>query len=217
MLERAPASSLVTKRWSCSSSATLTWGDNDDGGKGILITNAGSDWAGFYAYHNDCPDMPYKYIWIAAGSTEFLSLPSDFKGRVIRGVDVYNLNGQPQMLATWFEISFDSAGWAWGDVSLIRGCDGAVLMWSLDGSGAWKGSTQWVLDGAPTGAYDMKNDGQWVIKYTENRDGSVNTIPRDWDINQIGVDYVYVDDYNGDPVITSTNGRFGTYWPDGRP
>lgn len=210
------ASNTLAKRWTCSSSATFTWGDNDDGGKGVLITNADSDWAGFYVYYNNCDNVPYKYIWIAAGATEFLSLPSDFQGRITRGVDAYNLNGQTQMLATWLEVSFDSAGWIWGDVSLIRGCDGGSLMWSEDGSGAWKGFTQWVLDGAPDGAYDMKNDGQWVIKYTENTDGSINTVPRDWEIQQIGSDYVYVDDYHGNPVIASTDGRFGTYWPGGR-
>ncbi|KAK6075049.1 hypothetical protein SCUP234_07520 [Seiridium cupressi] len=207
----------VEKRWTCSSSPTFTWGDSDNGGKGVLITNADSDWRGFYFYYNNCDNVPYKYVWVKAGDTQFVSLPADFQGRVTRGVDAYNLNGSPQMLASWFEISFDSNGWGWADLSLIRGCDGSVLLWSTDGSGGWKGFTQWILDGAPTGAYDMKNDGQWVLKYTENTDGSINTIPRDWFIAQVGADYAYVDDSHGSPVIASTNGRFGTYWPAGRP
>lgn len=62
----------------------------------------------------------------------------------------------------------------------------------------------------------MKNDGQWVIKYTENNDGSINTIPRDWDIQKIGSQYVYVDDAHGSPVISTPNQRFSTFWPDGR-
>lgn len=133
-----------------------------------------------------------------------------------RGQDAYNLDGSTQMLATWFEFSFDSANWMWADVSLIRGCDGGALIWSLDTSGGWKGFTQWILDGAPEGAYDMKTDGQWVLKYTENADTSVNTIPRDWEIEQVGAEYVYVDDSHGSPVIASTNGRMGSYWPAGR-
>lgn len=206
-----------TKRWTCSTSPIFTWGEHDDGGKGVLITNADGDWRGFYFYYNNCDSVPYKYVWINAGETQFVSLPADFQGRVVRGVDSTMLNGSPQLLATWFELSFDAAGWAWGDVSLIRGCDGGSLMWSTDGSGAWKGFTQWILDGAPEGSYDMKNDGQWVLKYTENVDGSINTAPRDWELEKVGAEYVYVDDYHGNPVIASTNGRFGTYWPAGRP
>ncbi|KAK7999679.1 hypothetical protein PG990_012279 [Apiospora arundinis] len=206
------------KRWTCSSSPILTWGDSDNGGKGITITNADKGgWRGFYIYHNSCDYVPWKYIWIDAGATQFVSLPDGFEGRVQRGVDSSMLSGSPQTLGTWFEISFDKNGVGWGDTSLIRGCDGAALLWSLDGSGAWKGFTQYVLEGAPSGSYDMKNDGQWVIKYTENGDGSINTIPRDWLISQIGTDLAYVDDYHGNPVIASGNGRFGTYWPAGRP
>ncbi|KAK8075388.1 hypothetical protein PG997_010051 [Apiospora hydei] len=206
------------KRWVCSQSPILTWGDNDNGGKGVTITNADNGgWRGFYIYHNSCDSVPWKYIWIDAGATQFVSLPDGFEGRIQRGVDSTMLSGSPQNLGTWFEISFDGAGVGWGDTSLIRGCDGAALLWSLDGSGAWKGFTQYVLEGAPNGAYDMKNNGQWVIKYTENGDGSVNTIPRDWLISQIGTDLAYVDDYHGNPVIASGNGRFGTYWPAGRP
>lgn len=62
----------------------------------------------------------------------------------------------------------------------------------------------------------MKNDGQWVLKATENSDGSLNTAPRDWEMSEIGEEYVYVDDYHGNPVISSSDGRFGTYWPSGR-
>ena len=209
-------SSGITKRWTCNSTPTFTWGDADNGGKGVQITNADSDWRGFYIYHNSCDYVPYKYIWVNAGETMFVSLPAGFEGRITRGVDSTMLSGSPQLLASWFELSYDSAGVGWADVSLIRGCDGGVLTWSLDNSGAWKGFTQWILDGAPSGAYDMKNDGQWVLKYTENNDGSINTAPRDWEIQKVGAEYVYVDDNHGSPVIASSNGRFGTYWPAGR-
>ena len=206
----------IKARWECSGTPILTWGDQDNGGKGITIANAGNDWRGFYIYHNSCDSVPWKYIWIEPGKTQFVSFPDGFEGRIQRGVDNYMLNGQPQLLGSWFEISWDKYGVGWGDVSLIRGCDGGILTWSLDNSGAWKGFTQWILDGAPNGAYDMKNDGQWVIKATEGANAVINTVPRDWDLQKVGAEYVYVDDSHGSPVISSNNGRFGTYWPEGR-
>lgn len=89
-------------------------------------------------------------------------------------------------------------------------------MWALDASGAWKGFTQWILDGAPAEAYDKKPSGQWVVKATEMWNGSTDPVPRDWDMQMVGADYAYVDDAHGNPVITSTNGRFATYWSPGR-
>lgn len=133
-----------------------------------------------------------------------------------RGQDDYNLVGTPQLLATWFEFSIDSSNVMWADVSLIRGCDGASLIWSLDNSGGWKGFTQWILDGAPIDAYAEKSDGEWVINYTENADASDNEIPMEWDLAEVGAEYVYVDDEHGSPVISSQNGRMGSYWPVGR-
>jgi hypothetical protein len=61
--------SELQARWKCSASPTLTWGDGNTGGCGVLIANADSDWRGFYIYHNKCDNVPYKYIWIAAGAT----------------------------------------------------------------------------------------------------------------------------------------------------
>lgn len=216
-LKRLPLSATegdLNKRWECNDQPTLTWGDADDGGRGVFITNAASDWRGFYAYHNSCDEIPWKYIWIEPGATQFLSFPAMFEGRVQRGVDQYMLSGQSQPLGSWLEISWDVNDAGWFDVSLIRGCDGAIMTWDMDNGNSWKGFTQWVLDGAPEGAYDMKNDGQWVIKATEGVNAVVNTIPRDWDMQQIGAEYVYVDDDHGSPVFSAH--RVGSYWPDGR-
>lgn len=206
--------SQLSKRWDCSTTPILTWGDQDNGGPGITIDNDANDWRGFYFYHNSCDSIPWKYIWIAGKTTQFVSIPFGWEGRVQRGVDSSMLNGQPQLLGSWLEISWDQNNVAWADVSLIRGCDGGILVWSPDGS--WKGFTQWILDGAPTGAYDMKTNGQWVIKATEGPNGEVYTIPRDWLIQKVGIDYVYVDDYHGNPVISTPNQRFSTFWPEGR-
>lgn len=202
--------------WNCSTSPTLTWGDSDNGGKGIFITNTDSDWRGFYAFHNNCDKIPYKYIWVAAGQTQFVSFPDGWEGRIQRGVDATMLNGQAHWLGTWFEFSWDANGWGWSDVSLIRGCDGAVLVNSQDGGGAWKGFTQDILSNAPSNALDTKDDGQRVLAATEFIGGAINTPPRDWELQQVGSQYVYVDDSHGSPVIAATNGRFGTTWPAGR-
>ncbi|KAL7919954.1 hypothetical protein ACQKWADRAFT_322537 [Trichoderma austrokoningii] len=184
--------------WQCSTSPILTWGDSDSGGKGITITNADNDWRGFYIFHNNCDTIPWKYIWVGAGQTEFVSFPDGFEGRIQRGV------------------SWDTNGWGWSDVSLIRGCDGGALVSSLDGSGAWKGFTQDILSNAPSNALDTKDDGQIVLAATEFIGGAINTPPRDWELQQVGSQYVYVDDSHGSPVIASTNGRFSTNWPAGR-
>ncbi|KAI7774438.1 hypothetical protein LA080_008777 [Diaporthe eres] len=215
-----PAAAKLERRWTCASSPTFTWGDVDTGGVGVTISNADFDWRAFYIYQNLCDYVPLKYLWIAAQHTVFVSLPSDFQGRITRGTDEWNLGGVPRPLGTWLELAVDNKSWIWGDVSLIRGCDGAALMWALDGSGAWKGFTQNIVDGAPfgitpSGAYDIKPSGRWVIAATENWDGSTNMIPMAWDFQKVGPEYVYVDDAHGNPVIASKNGRFGTYWPAG--
>lgn len=209
-------SSKAKRDWTCNSSPTLTWGDSDNGGKGIFITNNDNDWRGFYAFHNNCDTVPYKYIWVAAGATQFVSFPDGFEGRIQRGVDATMLNGQAHWLGTWFEFSWDNNGWGWADVSLIRGCDGGVVVNSQDGSGAWKGFSQDILSNAPSNALATKDDGQRVLANTEQIGGAINTAPRDWELQQVGSQYVYVDDSHGSPVIAATNGRFGTSWPAGR-
>ncbi|KAL7910521.1 hypothetical protein GGI35DRAFT_493090 [Trichoderma velutinum] len=212
------ASMFKRADWNCSTSPTLTCGDNDNGGKGIFITNTDNDWRGFYAFHNNCDKIPYKYIWIAAGATKFLSFPDGWEGRIQRGIDSFMLNGQAHWLGTWYEFSWDAQGWGWSDVSLIRGCDGPVLINAQDGSGGWKGFTKDILSNAPSNAFDTKDDGQRVLAATEFIGGAINTPPRDWELQQVGAELVYVDDdHGGGAVIASTNGRFGTTWPAGRP
>ncbi|KAM3449205.1 hypothetical protein MY3296_007158 [Beauveria thailandica] len=80
--------------WDYSTRPVPTSGDNDDGGRGMTITNAGNDWRGFYIYHNSCDRVPWKYIWIEAGKTQFVSFLERFEGRIQRGVDQYMINGQ---------------------------------------------------------------------------------------------------------------------------
>jgi len=44
----------------CVGSSTLTWGDSDNGGTGVVITAGGSssNWYGFYFYENYCDCVP---------------------------------------------------------------------------------------------------------------------------------------------------------------
>ncbi|UNI22154.1 hypothetical protein JDV02_008071 [Purpureocillium takamizusanense] len=207
----------IVKRWTCDTSSTYTSGDNDNGGKGISIRNTAPDKQCYYLIHNSCDKVPWKHICVDSGDTRFVSFPDRWEGRIQRGVDQYMLGGQPQWLGSWFEVSWDQNGWGWADLSLIRGNDGGVVLTSADGSNARKGYSQWVLDGAPGDAYDQKADGVRVIAATERLDGSINTAARDWNLNKVGAENAYCDDYHGNPVIAATNGRFSTEWPAGRP
>lgn len=84
---RPPTAATAEKRWVCASSPTFTWGDADNGGVGVTITNADFEWRAFYIYQNLCDYVPLKYVWIAAQHTVFVSLPADFQGRITRGTD----------------------------------------------------------------------------------------------------------------------------------
>jgi hypothetical protein len=105
-----------------------------------------------------------------------------------------NLAHVPNLLGTWFEFNW-SGGGIWGDISLIRGCDQGILMWSEDGSGAWKGFTQDILANAPVGAWAQKPDGNWCLAPTE--DG--NSIVLNYELSAVGPEYAYIDDSHGSP------------------
>ncbi|KAN0104877.1 hypothetical protein V8E51_010622 [Hyaloscypha variabilis] len=198
----------------CATAPILTWGDAYSGGPGISIANGSPDtYYGFYIYENSCDSIPYKYIWIAGGATEYITLPSNFAGRITRGTDAMNLAGVPNLLGTWFEFNWQPDGWIWGDISLIRGCDQGVLLWTTDGSGAWKGFTQDILANAPVGAWAEKPDGTWVLAPTEGP--TADAITLDYELSAVGAEYAYLDDSHGSPVIAGTNGFFATYWDPG--
>lgn len=82
-----PSAAKIQKQWTCATSPTFTWGDADNGGVGVTITNADFDWRAFYIYQNLCDYVPLKYLWIAAQHTVFVSLPQYFQGRITRGTD----------------------------------------------------------------------------------------------------------------------------------
>jgi hypothetical protein len=202
--------------WTCTKKAKKTNGDKLKG-QGIGITNGDSVKRGFYVYHNSCDQVPFKYIWIPAGKTRFVSLPAGFEGRITRGSNHWNLGGVARPLGTWLEFSLDATGVIWGDVSLIRGCDGAVAMWSTDAQAQrHKGFRQWILDGAPNEAYTKKPSGVKVIGPTEGKDAEINVVPRNYVLKKVGAQNAYVDDSHAKPVINSANGRFSVWFGEGR-
>lgn len=115
------------------------------------------------------------------------------------------------------EFSLDANNVIWGDVSLIRGNDGATAMWSTDAQPQRRMSfRQWVLDGAPPKAYSKKADGKKAIGPTEGKDAAIRQVSRNWELKGVGAQHAYVDDGHGNPVINSNNGRFGVWFGRGR-
>lgn len=73
-------------KWNCTKTPIYTNGDRDYGDLGVFITNADNvNKQAFFIYHNLCDYIPYKYIWVNAGATEFVSVPPQFEGRIVRG------------------------------------------------------------------------------------------------------------------------------------
>lgn len=163
-------------------SPIFTWGDDDNGGTGIILYNVGDEYDGFYIYENGEDSSPWKYTWVNANSAVFLSVPSGFAGRITRGTDAMNLGGVPNLLGSWFEFSIDAGTTVmWADVSLIKGCDGPLTIENTDGTGLTKGWTTDIVDDGPTGAYQQRSDGNWVLGYTEAiGDIPANTIALNW-------------------------------------
>lgn len=113
-----------------------------------------------------------------------------------RGTDAMNLNGSPNLLGTWFEFNWHD-GAAWGDISLIQGCDQGMLMWSMDGSGAWKGFTQDILANAPVGAWAQKPDGHWCL--APNEGPTADPITTQYELDVVGAGNAYINDAYGNP------------------
>ncbi len=146
----------------------------------------------------------------------FITLPTDFQGRMTRGTDAMNMAGVPQTLGTWFEfnweISTDFTG-AWADISLIRGCDVGMMTWCMDGTGNWKGFTYDIMANAPAVSFVAKPDGTKCLSPTE--DGGIDDTTDAYELTAVGPTYAYIDDAHGSPVVFSTNGRLGIYAPAG--
>jgi hypothetical protein len=206
----------------CPSKATKITGDTDTGKNiGIIVNNKDSVARSFYIYKNNCDCLPVKYISIPANDKKFISMAAGSAGRIMRGTDAVNLDGKSHALGTWMEFSWDADGTGWADVSLIKGCDGAVDVAATDGTGAKAGFSDSVLDNAPSGAYKLKaGSGSKVIMETESLTdpNDINTAPRDWLHKKLASwTKAYIDDHHGNPDIRSGNGRFNINFYPGRP
>lgn len=207
-------------------------------GLGISIENADSGPRSYFVYSNGCDTMPYIHVAdVPAGQTKFVSLPAKFQGRIQRGtydIHVAHKKGLDTSLGTWLELGYDVDNMSYGDVSLIRGCDGAVKLRTTDGTGAATGFSTKCMAGAPAGALGKKLSGGTSVKATERgkvatdpnpNDGKpfVLTIPRDWlmkkltDASGLAETKAYIDDYHGDPVICDTKGRWHATFYTGNP
>ncbi|KAH8649237.1 hypothetical protein BX600DRAFT_442499 [Xylariales sp. PMI_506] len=210
------ASSL--RKRDCAVTPIFTFGDTDYDGAGVDIGNGGTEPAFLYFYENWCDTVPYKYTVVEPGTFAFFDLPSDFQGRITRGSDAYNLQGEAQLLGTWIEFSWDANNWVWADISVIRGNDGGAVVLSTDGSNVYRGFTSDVVATAPSDVLAQKSDGQWVINYTEDfYTADINPLPDSYELSVLDPAAVYIDDSHGSPVITSTNGRLQVVVVDGYP
>ncbi|KAK6949518.1 hypothetical protein Daesc_009600 [Daldinia eschscholtzii] len=198
----------LSPRGSCATQAADATNDGDQGGAGVQLSNGGSGTRSYFVYENSCDSIPLKYVTVDAGKSKFVALPALFQGRIVRGTDA-NLDGQPHLLGTWLEIGLDGTGKGYGDVSLIRGCDGAVTLATDDGTGVSTGfDDPSVLADAPDGVFELGSDGSKVIEATEGLLSVVVDAVRDYLASKLGYDKAYIDDYHGNPVICSSNERF---------
>ncbi|KAI1079028.1 hypothetical protein F5B20DRAFT_591029 [Whalleya microplaca] len=203
--------------YTCPTTAQPVADSNDNGGKGVLLQNADSQTRSFYVYWNSCDLVPLSYIAVPPNQTAFIALPDLFQGRIVRGTDAVNLDGKAHLLGTWLEFTLDKTGKGYADVSLIRGCDGAVTVKALDGTNASTGFQKWLFDNVPADALETKPSGSQAIKATEGAASVIVSAPRDYLAGQLGYGQAYIDDYHGDPVICSSNERFGVTFYPGRP
>ena len=118
-------------------------------GPGVQITNKANKAQSFIFFKNHkngngwadpefrIPDPDVPSVAIGPGKTQYIKIQLDWKGRVQRG----SKGGDPQP-GTWaeFQVSDTDANGrtpdhaAHGDISLIQGCDGAIMVRATDGT-----------------------------------------------------------------------------------
>ncbi|KAH8645511.1 hypothetical protein BX600DRAFT_519523 [Xylariales sp. PMI_506] len=186
-----------------------TWGDVDTGGPGVVLVNYDPlphepiNGTMFFLYESNHDYVPYKYIALAPYESAFIQLCPTFEGRIVRGSSI-NLDGQKHLLGTWAEINWFN-GISWGDISLLEGNDGPVIIQSLDGINKIKGFVVDVITNAPPGTLAQKSTGSWCLDMIVGPTG--NNITKRWEETYLDPGNVYLEN-NINPVIDSANGRF---------
>lgn len=169
------------------SSAPSTGGSVSSGsysggsGPGVYIANKGSASQTLAFYENDSNGYgqhsnPGKTYTLDAGKSQFVSLPTTWKGHIQRNSVAPN---------TWAEFQIaDDKGVAWGDITLQQGCDGPAVIKSLD-DGKSFGFTNDIISNAPAAAVKHKSSGQKALDTTVGGYGGVSDHP-----NQATIDYL---------------------------
>ncbi|KAK8009934.1 hypothetical protein PG990_008899 [Apiospora arundinis] len=223
-----PSTGVMTPA-QCDAHKTRTTKGDPDKGFGISIKNADTKARSFFVYSNGCEKTAYTQLAdVGAGKTAFLSLPAKFQGRIQRGSASVHMNkkeGTDTTLGTWLELGYDQDGKSvsYGDVSLIRGCDGGVTLSNTDGTKVSTGFSTNCVEGAPKAALGKKLDGFASVLATEGfkKPGEPNpdqpkviAAPRDWLLKKLtdksgpAEKKAYIDDYHGNPVISDSKGRW---------
>jgi hypothetical protein len=142
----------------------------------------------------------------------FISVCPTFQGRLVRGDPSYNLDGTTRNnLGTWVEMGWDGppSYVAWGDVSLLQGCDGAALIQAMDNIGMITGFSDNLLSDAPNNTLAYKPNGQSVLAMTVGVTANNFTLAYELaNVNPATQAFV-TDVYK--PVISSQTGRFATW------
>ncbi|KAK8057072.1 hypothetical protein PG996_011009 [Apiospora saccharicola] len=183
----------------------------DTGGPGVYILNGdpvrhgAANGTMYFFYENDHDFVPYLWTVLPPGGAVFVTPCPTFEGRIVRG-DASNFDGTKHLLGTWTELSWNRNGTAWGDVSLLEGNDGPVLIQALDEPNKYKGFSIDVLSNAPAGAWAQKlGTGSWCLDKITSEGG--NAITKAWESRFLDPNSVYLED-SINPVINSNNGRF---------
>lgn len=178
-------------------------------GPGVVLTNKSGAQCNYNFYNNTAngdgwanPEFnnTTASVTLDAGQSQFVALDSSFKGRVQRGT---------QQPATWVEFQLRADdGCAWGNVSLIMGCDGAAVISATDGKGVSAGFTQDIISGAPDAAKVTRGDGVVVLDTTQGYwAGGPNKAASDHELAVVGQQNAYVLGGSGTTVVRSENNR----------
>lgn len=183
-----------------------------DSDPGVDITNVSGSEATYYFCNNISngdgtadPGLPctnqIASVVLQPNQTKSVTLPTSFKGRVVRSTD---------MPATWVEVQvMADDGNAWGDVSLQTGCDGAATVAPTDGgSSATVGfSDTNIVANAPDGAKTTRADGVSVIATPWSIGTILNADAVDYLKRVVGVAKAYIDNTSQTDVAVSSNNR----------
>jgi hypothetical protein len=205
-------SSTLLAAASAMSLATAAAIARSDSNPGVDITNASGSEATYYFCNNisngdgtadpglPCTDQVAS-VTLQPNQSKAVTLPTSFKGRVVRSTD---------MPATWVEVQvMADDGNAWGDVSLQTGCDGAATVAPTDGgSSATVGfSDTDIVANAPDSAKTTRADGVGVIATPWSMGTILNADAVDYLKRVVGVAKAYIDNTSQTDVAVSSNNR----------